>query len=233
MPGAYGFVINTSQGNVVYTGDFRTHGAKPEMTREFVDKAKQAEPAAVVTEATNMTGTSISFEKEVEDKLNCIVGQAEGIVLTEFAYADIDRLNSFFRITKKNGRCLAVSLRQAYLLNALGADKGLTVPNLNDQNVLIFRKSKERHDKRENQVLEQYADKTIDVFETSKQQCKVVLAFSTISKNSSKSSRRRATATYYLRRNHSTRRWRLTSISSPTGLITKVCPSTTYMFQGT
>jgi ribonuclease J len=178
VPGAYSFVINTSQGNVVYTGDFRTHGAKPEMIREFVDKAKEAEPVAVVTEATNMTGASISFEKEVEDKLNCIVGQAEGIVLTEFAYADIDRLNSFFRIAKKNGRCLAVSLRQAYLLNALRADKGLTVPNLNDENVLIFRKSMERRDKWENQVLEQYADKTIDVFETSKQQWKVVLALS-------------------------------------------------------
>lgn len=150
VPGAYGFVINTSQGNVVYTGDFRTHGAKPEMTREFVEKAKEAEPVVVVTEATNMTGASISSEREVEDKLSCIVGQAEGIVLAEFAHADIDRLNSFFRIAKENERCLAVSLRQVYLLNALRADKGLTVPNLNDENVLIFRKSKERRDKWEN-----------------------------------------------------------------------------------
>jgi ribonuclease J len=154
VPGASGFVINTSQGNVVYTGDLRTHGAKPELTREFVDKAKEAEPVAVVTEATNMASTSISSEKEVEDKLSCIVGQAEGIVLAEFAYADIDCLNSFFGIAKKNGRCLAVSLRQAYLLDALRADKGLTVPNLNDENVLISRKSKERRDKWENQVLE-------------------------------------------------------------------------------
>lgn len=148
------------------------------MTRDFVDKAKEAEPVAVVTEATNMTGASISSEKELEDKLNCIVREAGGIVLAEFAYADVDRLNSFFRIAKKNGRCLAVSLRQAYLLNALRADRGLSVPNLNDENVLIFRKSKERRDKWENQVSEQHADKIIDVFEVSKQQCKVILALS-------------------------------------------------------
>jgi len=55
---------------VVYTGDFQTHGAKPQITRDFVVKAKEAEPAAIVTEAENMTGASISSEKEVEDKLN-------------------------------------------------------------------------------------------------------------------------------------------------------------------
>ncbi len=49
---------------------------------------------------------------------------------------------------------------------------------MNDDNVLIFRKSKERRDKWESQIIEQHADKIIDVFEASKQQCKVVLALS-------------------------------------------------------
>jgi ribonuclease J len=34
--GAYGFLIHSSCGTIVYFGDFRDHGAKPEMTREFV-----------------------------------------------------------------------------------------------------------------------------------------------------------------------------------------------------
>jgi len=42
--------------------------------------------------------------------LNRIVGQTSGLVLADFAYADVDRLNSFYRTAKKNGRCLAVSL---------------------------------------------------------------------------------------------------------------------------
>ena len=178
VPGAYGFVIHTSNGAVVYTGDFRNHGAKPEMTRDFVEKAKNAEPVAVVTEATNMTGASVSSEVEVESKLNSIVGQANGIVLADFAYTDVDRLNSFYRIAKKNGRCLAVSLRQAYLLKALHKDKGLQVPDLNDESVLIFRKSKKRYDTWERQILEHYPNKIVDVFEVSKQQCRAVLAMS-------------------------------------------------------
>jgi hypothetical protein len=51
------------------------------MTHDFVEKARGAEPVAVVTEATNMTGASVSSEAEVESKLNCIVGQASSIFL--------------------------------------------------------------------------------------------------------------------------------------------------------
>jgi ribonuclease J len=178
VPGAYGFVIHTSSGAVVYTGDFRAHGAKPEMTRDFVEKAREAEPLAVITEATNMTGASISSESEVESKLNSIVAQTDGIVLAEFAHADVDRLNSFHRIAKANGRCLAVSLRQAYLLNAFCADKGLNVPPLDDPNVLVFRKSKQTSYKWEKQIIEQYPDKVKNAFDVSKKQCKIVLALS-------------------------------------------------------
>ncbi len=180
VPGAYGFVIHTSNGTVVYTGDFRDHGAKPEMTRDFVENAKKAKPTAIITEATNMTGATVSSEAEVEGKLNNIVAGADGIVLAEFAYSDVDRLNSFFHIAKKNQRCLAVSLKQAYLLDALRKDKGLSVPALDDEGILIFRKSKKRFDKWESQLIEQYEEqnKIFDVFEVSKQQCKVVLALS-------------------------------------------------------
>jgi ribonuclease J len=180
VPGAYGFVIHTSNGSIVYTGDFRDHGAKPEMTRDFIEKAKEAEPVAVVTEATNMTDASVSSEAEVEDKLNRIVTRSDSVVLAGFVNSDVDRLNSFHHIAKRTQRCLAISLKQAYLLDALRKDKGLQIPYLGDEAMLIFRKSKKRFDKWESQLIEQYApqNKIFDVFEVSKQQCKVILAMS-------------------------------------------------------
>ncbi len=178
VPGAYGFVVHTSNGAIVYTGDFRVHGAKPEMTSEFVKRARDAEPLAVVTEATNMTGASVSSENDVKNKLNKIVAEAHGIVLADFAYTDVDRLRSFYRIAKKNGRCLAVSLKQAYLLEALRKDKRLRIPDLNDESILVFRKSKKKYDKWEAEIMNKYPSKIIDVFEVSKQQCKAVLAMS-------------------------------------------------------
>jgi ribonuclease J len=178
VPGACGFIIHTSNGAIVYTGDFRSHGAKPEMTRDFAHRSGEAEPIAAVTEATNMIGASASSEAEVESKLDSIIAQSSGIVLAEFAHADVDRLNSFFRTAKRNDRCLAVSLKQAHLLSRLHADAGLNVPSLSDKNILIFRKSKKREEKWEKQILEQYPSKIVDVFEVSKLQCKVVLALS-------------------------------------------------------
>ena len=180
IPGAYGLVIHTSNGSVVYTGDFRDHGAKPMMRHDFVEGAENSEPVAVVTEATNMTGAAISSETEVEGKLYSIVSEAEGIVLAEFALSDVDRLNSFFHIAKKNNRCLAVSLKQAHLLEALRKDKGLTVPDLQDDSIMIFRKSKKHFDKWERELMARYSgkNKVFDVFDVSKQQCTVVLAMS-------------------------------------------------------
>ncbi|MGC8998310.1 MAG: MBL fold metallo-hydrolase [Candidatus Bathyarchaeia archaeon] len=184
VPGAYGFIIHTSSGAIVYTGDFRVHGAKPEMTREFVEKAEEAEPVAVITEATNMTGATVSSEVEVERKLNQIVEQTDGIVFAEFASTDVDRLNSFYRVAKKNGRCLAVSLRQAYLMDTLRSDKRLNIPRLEDENMLIFRKSKkptegkERLRNWERQLLERYSSKVVDSEQVSKQQCRIILTMS-------------------------------------------------------
>ena len=180
IPGAYGFLIHTSSGTIVYTGDFRDHGGKPEMTHEFAEKAQEAEPVAVVTEATNMTGAKVSSEAEVEAKLDKIASQVDGIMLAEFGYSDIDRLNTFHRIAKKHHRCLAVSLRQAYLLDALRDDAHLQVPALNDNGMLVFRKSKKRYDKWETRLMESLdgKKKVFDVFDVSKQQCKVILAVS-------------------------------------------------------
>lgn len=180
IPGAYGFLIHTSNGTIVYTGDFRDHGGKPEMTHEFVEKAHEAEPVAVVTEATNMTGATVSNEAEVESKLDKISSQVDGILLAEFGYSDIDRLNTFHKIAKKHQRCLAVSLRQAYLLDALRSDVHLKVPSLDDEGIIVFRKSKKRYDKWETKLMERLdgKNKILDVFEVSKQQCKVILAVS-------------------------------------------------------
>jgi ribonuclease J len=178
VPGAYGFIIYTSSGVVVYTGDFRNHGTKMEMTEEFIQKAAREKPLAVITEATNMTEASVSSEKEVESKLDSIAKQADGIVLAEFAHTDVDRLNSFYQIAKNNGRCLAISLRQAFLLEKLREDKGLKIPHINDERILIFRRLKKTSEKWEKQIMERYPSKIINVFDASKQQCKLILAMS-------------------------------------------------------
>ncbi|MEM0313736.1 MAG: MBL fold metallo-hydrolase [Candidatus Bathyarchaeia archaeon] len=184
VPGAYGFIIQTSNGAIVYTGDFRIHGVKSEMTRDFVEAATNADPVAIITEATNMTAASTSSEAELRSKLNRIVGQTEGVVLAEFASTDIDRLNSFYQAAKDNERCLVVSPKQAYLMEMLRSDKGLKIPSLDDENIMIFRRSKSSDNgkrvmrKWEKQLMEKYADKFVDCEGISNKQCGMLLSFS-------------------------------------------------------
>ena len=49
------------------------------MTFDFVEKAKEAEPVAVITEATNMTEASVSSDAEVEGKSGyCLASKGFG-----------------------------------------------------------------------------------------------------------------------------------------------------------
>ena len=66
VPGAYGFIIHTSEGALIYTGDLRMHGTHSHMTNDFIDASKEAKPIAMITE-----GTRINTKKtgESEDKV--------------------------------------------------------------------------------------------------------------------------------------------------------------------
>src|SRR5208283_1975488 len=55
IPAAYGFIIHTSEGTIIYTGDLRRHGPRKDLTENFIEKAKEAEPTALIIEGTRMT----------------------------------------------------------------------------------------------------------------------------------------------------------------------------------
>ena len=176
VPGSYGFIIHTSSGPVVYTGDFRSHGLKPDLTRDFVEKASEEKPIAVISEGTNMTGVHISSESEVRRKIGMIVKQTSGLVLANFACADIDRLHSFYEVAKDNDRYLAVTLKQAYLMDKLSKDPHLKVPNLSDGNILVFQKSKKTYYRWERRAME--LGKPIDSSKIAELQDRIILVVS-------------------------------------------------------
>ena len=62
-------------------------------------------------------------------ELDKIASQVNGIMLAEFSYSDIDRFNTFYKIAKKNNRCLAVSLKQTFVLDAVHGDKHIYIFN--------------------------------------------------------------------------------------------------------
>jgi ribonuclease J len=134
VPGAYGFLVHTSEGTVVYTGDIRWHGPHGEMTEDFVEAAREARPEALITEGTRMapeeTGRNHSEEEVYRGVLDVIRNAKDRLVLATFYPRDIDRMRTFYMASLDAGREFITSARTAYLLKALESDKGLRFPKV-------------------------------------------------------------------------------------------------------
>jgi ribonuclease J len=137
IPDSYGFIIQTNKGNIVYTGDLRFHGYKRNRTEEFVKRASQSEPIALICEGTNINKEKGIGEGEVKEKINEIVSHAKGLVIANFPPRDLDRMRTFYEVAKENGRKLIINMKQAYLLKLL-ENEGNGVISLKDENVRIY-----------------------------------------------------------------------------------------------
>lgn len=141
IPGAYGFVIYTSAGAVVYTGDIRMHGSRPEMTREFVQEAKAAKPVALICEGTRVgDDSSEESEPRVFSEANSLVAKHHNApVFADFNFKDMDRLRTFYRVAAHTGRKLVVKLKDCYYLKHLSKDPNLGIPGHDDKEIVIFK----------------------------------------------------------------------------------------------
>ena len=138
LPGACAFIIYTDAGNVVYTGDLRFHGRRGELTKKFVERAKQANPKLMFCEGTRINENRNITEEEVERKCERIISNTKNLVVVNYPLRDLDRLLTFFHIAKKSERKLVVNLKQAYLLKLFENFKNY--PKLEEVAVYIDRK---------------------------------------------------------------------------------------------
>jgi ribonuclease J len=146
IPSAYGFLIDTGEGAVVYTGDLRTHGPKSEMTKEFAEKARNNEPVVMICEGTRMIEDEKRknyTEEDVRRLSEEVISSTDKIVFVAHYSRDMDRFRSLYQAAKNNDRRMIISPKTAYLLNRLVADKRLDLPDpFRDENILIYYKRK-------------------------------------------------------------------------------------------
>ena len=118
------------------------HGTKPEMTQDFIEASAATKPIAMLCEGTNLVGADYSTEQEVNVKIGKVVSQSQNLVLAAFRNTDIDRTRTLYDVVRRNHRKLAISLRQAYVLNKLKTDKNLEFPPIDSADFLIFKHEK-------------------------------------------------------------------------------------------
>ncbi len=140
VPGAYGFIIHTSKGAVVYTGDLRLHGSNPGLTLDFMEKAKESKPIAMITEGTRINiEKDDSTEQTVYDTARKIVNGSSGLVIADFNFKDVDRFKTFYEIAKESDRTLVIGFKHACFLERYASDKKLDVPSSDGENIMLFK----------------------------------------------------------------------------------------------
>lgn len=138
IPGDYAFLIRTSEGTVAYTSDLRTHGSRPDMTEDFIQVATKSEPVALISEGTRINEMKPDAgEVGVRDGCASAVENAEGLVVADFNFKDVDRFHTFESIAKENDRKLAVSLKDAFFLKYLSSDPQLGLPKPDSSDIIV------------------------------------------------------------------------------------------------
>jgi ribonuclease J len=140
VPGAYGFIIHTSSGSIVYTGDLRLHGSNSEMTKDFIKVAVEAEPIAMICEGTRIKETEDkTTEKDVYERGKKLL-ENKGLSIIDFNFKDVNRFKTFFKIAKELDRKIVISFKHACYLDQYSTDEKLNVPHCcGDKNILIFK----------------------------------------------------------------------------------------------
>ncbi|OKY78728.1 MAG: mRNA degradation ribonuclease J1/J2 [Candidatus Methanohalarchaeum thermophilum] len=176
IPGAYAYIIHTPKETIAYTGDYRLHGPRSDLTEDFIYRAKSAEIDTLITEATNIVGADTRTEKDVRKDLTQIIGETNGLVITNFNNRDIDRLRTAYKAAKINGRKLVISTKQAFLLQEITKDKHLDIFDITNDNILVFSKNRKRTQAWEQEIHEK--TKTYNGKELNKIQEQTVLVAS-------------------------------------------------------
>ncbi len=158
-PATYGFIVTTKKGAIVYTGDLRRHGPRAAMTQEFIERAREAKPIALICEGTRVAPKEKRqdfTEQEVFDKVHGLLqNHPDKMMITTFYARDLDRVKTYHHLARLHNRQFVVSTRTAHLLQSLQGLPGFDVPDPDhDPNMRIYQRVMEKYGNWEKQYFD-------------------------------------------------------------------------------
>ena len=140
VPGAYGTIIHTSEGAIVYTGDLRMHGSHADMTQDFIAASKKEKPIAMITEGTRIdVHKTNETEKKVYNESKKEISMSKNLSIVDFNFKDIDRFTTFYKIAKELNKKLVISFKHACFLERYHKDKKIKSPDSKDKNIMLLK----------------------------------------------------------------------------------------------
>jgi len=163
IPAAYGFIIYSSSGPIVYTGDFRMHGPLSHMSKEFINEIKSHETfiskgnptnqqlkqlshgiKLLIIEGTKICKSTIESENLVEKNLlSLFENNPFDYIIVKYDRIDWDRFRTISSIAKKYNWKFIIDEKDAYFYYLLNQDEiyeTMKNPNIiNDDHILIIK----------------------------------------------------------------------------------------------
>ena len=103
-----------------------------------MEACKRSNPDLLIIEGTRVDEDNSRTETNVEDEICNISTKANGLLVCNWWVRDTDRMLSFLDAAKKMNKKLAISLKQAYLLDQLSQCPDTSTPRLDDDNIEIY-----------------------------------------------------------------------------------------------
>lgn len=144
--GGAGFILESPNGPIAYSGDLRQHGARAGDTKSFLEGLARRRPYVLIIEGTHVVPKekeqpglySPTTEDEVRKNCQAAIDRFSGkVVVADFAPRNVERLLTFLRIAHDSKRRLVILPKDAYLLHAMHqAEPSIPVPG---GDLLIYR----------------------------------------------------------------------------------------------
>jgi ribonuclease J len=180
LPGASMFLIKTSQGNILYSGDFRLSELKQEEKEKISDFLKKSKIKIFICEGTRVTEQLVLTEEAVYEKALKNVAAVKGLVVVDYSIGDVMRFKTLLKIARQTKRLIALPYNYFnYLsfLNQEGVLKEEGIESKDFQNLVLYAKKKITLRKWEKDLLKNNKICTADEIKENKNRFMLVLNF--------------------------------------------------------
>lgn len=181
IPGALAFAFECGDGLVVYTGDFRWHGATAHLVDQMVTDLQKGRVKLLVVEGTRLSRQPSRpvTEAQVLDNAHRVVASSAGkLVVADFGPRQVERLQSFLQVAEATGRALVVLPKDGYLLEALAATEEAFRPVLEHPYLAFFMRPRLSRDYWQRDFTNRYRARFVDAAAVRRDPGRYLLAFS-------------------------------------------------------
>lgn len=130
VPGAMAFLVESDSRRILYSGDLRWHGPRPEMMDRLIEHVRTSPLNALLMEGTSLGAEqreSIT-EADVTERIAGRLQSSSRLALAMFSPQNVDRLHTMIEAAAQSQRSLVLDPYSLFVLHLMKSEFGMTDP---------------------------------------------------------------------------------------------------------